>query len=117
MIYTSQGAHSVRAALSSALKLPMSSVRVVQQGYVGSGYGYRGSIDLPEIHAAIASKLTGRPVKNVYTRYEDFTSRTHRPQFRNEVHLGGSKDGPIQARQVRLLADPGTARAAAATGD
>jgi len=85
MIYTSQGAHSVRAGLASALRLPMSSVRVVQQGYVGSGYGYRGSIDLPEIHAAIAAKLTGRPIKNIYTRYEDFTSRTHRPTFRNEV--------------------------------
>src|SRR5258707_6795188 len=70
MVYTSQGAHSVGAALASALRLPMSQVRVVQQGYVGSGYGYRGSLDLPEIHAAIASRLTGRAVKNVYTRYE-----------------------------------------------
>jgi len=94
----------------------MSSVRVVQQGYVGSGYGYRGSLDLPEIHAAIASKLTGRPVKNVYTRYEDFTSRTHRPQFRNEVHLGVSKDGTIQSLQAKIIADVGAQRATAAAG-
>src|SRR5438270_4808484 len=116
MIYTSQGAHSVRAALASALRLPMSQVRVVQQGYVGSGYGYRGSLDLPEIHAAIASKLTGRPVKTMYTRYEDFTTRTHRPTFRNEVHLGVNKDGTIQALQARIIADVGAQRATAAAG-
>lgn len=115
-IYTSQGAHSVRAALSSALRLPMSQVRVVQQGYVGSGYGYRGSLDLPEIHAAIASKLTGRPVKNVYTRYEDFTSRTHRPTFRNEIHLGVQKDGTITSLQAKIIADVGAQRATAAAG-
>ena len=115
-IYTSQGAHSVRAALSSALRLPMSQVRVVQQGYVGSGYGYRGSLDLPEIHAAIASKLTGRPIKNVYTRYEDFTSRTHRPTFRNELHLGVQKDGTITSLQAKIIADVGAQRATAAAG-
>src|SRR5947209_16210233 len=116
MIYTSQGAHTVRAALASALRLPMSQVRVVQQGYVGSGYGYRGSLDLPEIHAAIASKLTGRPVKTMYTRYEDFTTRTHRPTFRNEVHLGVNKDGTIQALQAKIIADVGAQRATAAAG-
>jgi len=116
MIYTSQGAHSVRAALSSALRLPMSQVRVVQQGYVGSGYGYRGSLDLPEIHAAVAAKLTGQTVKNVYTRYEDFTSRTHRPQFRNEVHIGVQKDGTVTSLQAKIIADVGAQRATAAAG-
>jgi CO/xanthine dehydrogenase Mo-binding subunit len=115
-IYTSQGAHSVRAALASALRLPMSSVRVVQQGYVGSGYGYRGSLDLPEIHAAIASKLTGRTIKNVYTRFEDFVTRAHRPAFRNEVHLGVQKDGTIVSLQAKITADVGAQRATAAAG-
>ena len=116
MVYTSQGAHSVRAALASALRLPMSQVRVLQQGYVGSGYGYRGSLDLPEIHAAIAAKLTGRPIKNVYTRYEDFVTRTHRPTFRNEVKLGVQKDGTITALQAKIIADVGAQRATAAAG-
>jgi CO/xanthine dehydrogenase Mo-binding subunit len=116
MIYTSQGAHSVRAALASALRLPMTQVRVVQQGYVGSGYGYRGSLDLPEIHAAIAAKLTGRTIKNVYTRYEDFVTRTHRPQFRNEIKLGVQKDGTITSLSAKIIADVGAQRATAAAG-
>jgi CO/xanthine dehydrogenase Mo-binding subunit len=115
-VYTSQGAHTVRAALASALRLPLNQVRVVQQGYVGSGYGYRGSLDIPEIHAAIASRLTGRPVKNVYTRYEDFTTRTHRPTFRNEVHIGVNKDGTINALQAKIIADVGAERSTAASG-
>src|SRR5919197_2956255 len=116
MVYTSQGAHSVRAALASALRLPMSSVHVIQQGYVGSGYGYRGSLDLPEIHSAIAAKLTGRAVKNVYTRYEDFTTRTHRPTFRNEVNIGVQKDGTLTALKAKIIADVGAQRATAAAG-
>jgi CO/xanthine dehydrogenase Mo-binding subunit len=116
MVYTSQGAHSVRAALASALRLPMNQVRVVQQGYVGSGYGYRGSIDLPEIHAAIAAKLTGRTVKNVYTRYEDFVARAHRPQFRNEIKIGVQKDGTITSLSAKIIADVGAQRATAAAG-
>ncbi|HEY1297348.1 MAG TPA: xanthine dehydrogenase family protein molybdopterin-binding subunit [Chloroflexota bacterium] len=116
MIYTSQGAHTVRAALASALRLPLDKVHVVQQGYVGSGYGYRGSLDIPEIHAAIASRLTGRPIKNVYTRYEDFTTRTHRPTFRNEVHIGVNKDGTINSLQAKIIADVGAERATAASG-
>jgi CO/xanthine dehydrogenase Mo-binding subunit len=116
MVYTSQGAHTVRAALASALRIPLDKVRVVQQGYVGSGYGYRGSLDIPEIHAAIASQLTGRPVKNIYTRYEDFTTRTHRPTFHNEVHIGVNKDGTIQALQAKIVADVGAERSTAASG-
>ena len=61
MYYTSQWAHGVRAGLSQALKIPQNKVRVVQPGYVGSGYGYRSSIDLPEIHSAILAKITGTP--------------------------------------------------------
>ena len=116
VIYTSQGAHSVRSALASALRLPLDQVHVIQQGYMGSGYGYRGSIDIPEIHAAIASRLTGRPIKNIYTRYEDFTTRTHRPTFRNEIHIGVSKDGTLNALQGKIIADVGAQRATSSAG-
>jgi CO/xanthine dehydrogenase Mo-binding subunit len=116
VVYSSQGAHSVRNGLASALRLPMSKVHVIQQGYVGSGYGYRAGIELPEIHASIAAKLTGRPVKHVYTRYEDFTTRTHRPTFHNELKLGVQKDGTITALQAKIIADVGAQRGSSASG-
>jgi xanthine dehydrogenase molybdenum-binding subunit len=114
--YTSQWAHGVRANLSQALKVPQNKVRAIQPGYVGSGYGYRSNADLSEIHAAILSKMTGRPVRNTYTRFEDFVTRTHRPQFRDEMHLAVNKDGSIVSSNFKVIANVGAARSAAANG-
>src|SRR2546425_3095603 len=116
MHYTAQHAHGTRSGLAQALKIPQNKVRVVQQGYMGSGYGYRSGIDLSEVHAAILSKLTGRPIKNNYTRYEDFVTRTHRPQFQDEMKMGVNRDGTIQFGQFKVIANVGAQRAGAANG-
>ncbi len=114
--YTNQHAHGSRSGLSQALKIPVNRVRVIQPGYVGSGYGYRSGVDLAEIHAAILSKITGRPVKNMYTREEDFVTRTHRPEFRNEMKFGVNRDGAIQYGQFRVFGNVGAQRGGAANG-
>src|SRR5437899_3772286 len=116
MYYTSQWAHGVRANLSQALKIPQNKIRVVQPGYVGSGYGYRSGVDLAEIHSAILSKITARPVHTTYTRFEDFVTRTHRPQFRDEMHLSVNKDGSIVSGNFKVIANVGAARSSAANG-
>src|SRR5437588_928925 len=115
-VYTSQWAHGVRANLSTALKIPQNKVRVVQPGYVGSGYGYRSGVDLAEVHSAILSKITARPVHTTYTRFEDFVTRTHRPQFRDEMHLSVNKDGSIVSGNFKVIANVGAARSSAANG-
>jgi len=114
--YTNQHAHGSRAGLSQALKLPSNYVRVIQNGYMGSGYGYRSGIDLAEAHTAILARITGRPVKTMYTREEDFVTRTHRPAFRNEMKLGVNRDGTIQFGHFRVYADVGAHRTGAANG-
>src|SRR6266851_2748521 len=116
MTYTNQHGHGTRSGLSQALKLPQNKVRVFQTGYLGSGYGYRSGIDLSEVHAAILSKITGRPIKNNYTRYEDFVTRTHRPEFRNEMKLGVNRDGTISFGIFKVIANVGAQRAGAANG-
>ena len=113
---TNQHAHGSRAGLSQALKLPSSYVRVIQNGYMGSGYGYRSGIDLAEVHTAILARITGRPVKTMYTREEDFVTRTHRPAFRNEMKLGVNRDGTIQFGHFRVYANVGAHRTGAANG-
>ena len=114
--YTNQHAHGSRSRFSQALKIPVNHVRVIQTGYMGSGYGYRSGIDLTEIHTAILAKMTGRPVKTMYTREEDFITRTHRPEFRNEMKLGVNRDGKIQFGQFRVYANVGAHRAGGANG-
>src|SRR5712691_9434718 len=116
MTYTNQHGHGTRSGLSQALKIPQNKVRVLQTGYLGSGYGYRSGIDLSEVHAALLSKLTGRPIKNHYTRYEDFVTRTHRPEFRNEMKLGVNRDGTISFGIFKVIANVGAQRAGAANG-
>jgi CO/xanthine dehydrogenase Mo-binding subunit len=113
---TSQYAHGIRAGLSQALKLPQNKVRAVQPGYMGSGYGFRSQIELPEIHTALLAKMTGRPVKTMYTRAEDFTIRMHRPQFRDEMKLGVNRDGSIVFGRFKVYANVGAQRAGAANG-
>jgi len=114
--YTNQHAHGSRSGLSQALKLPVNRVRVIQPGYMGSGYGYRSGIDMSEVHSAILSKITGRPVKTIYTRAEDFITRTHRPEFRNEMKLGVNRDGMLQFGHFRVYSNVGAQRSGAANG-
>ncbi|CAG0943150.1 xanthine dehydrogenase YagR molybdenum-binding subunit [Anaerolineae bacterium] len=116
MVYTCQHAHGTRDGLAQALKLPQNKVRVIQPGYVGSGYGYRSGIDLTEIHVAIMAKMTGRPVRGMYTRSEDFVTRTHRPENQNEMKLGVKRDGTFVAGQFKVIANVGPQRASAASG-
>ncbi len=116
MYYTNQYSHGTRDGLAQALKIPKNKVRVINSGWLGSGYGYRSGADLSEIHAAILSKLIGRPVRATYTRYEDFVTRTHRNQFRNEMKMGVNKDGTIVWGQFNVIANVGAQRAAAANG-
>jgi CO/xanthine dehydrogenase Mo-binding subunit len=116
MTYTNQYAHGCRAGLSQALKLPQNKVRVIQPGYMGSGYGYRSGIDLAEVHSAILARMTGRPIKTIYTRAEDFVTRSHRPQFRNEMKLGVNRDGTIQSGRFKVYANVGAQRAGSANG-
>src|SRR3989449_6669191 len=116
MTYTAQHAHGSRSGLAQALKIPQNKVRVFQPGYMGSGYGYRSGIDLAEVHAALLAKLTGRPIKLNYTRYEDFVTRTHRPEFRDEMKLGVNRDGTIQFGVFKVIANVGAQRAGAANG-
>ena len=52
----------------------------------------------------------------MYTRYEDFVTRTHRPAFRNEMKLGVNRDGTLQFGQFKVIANVGAQRAGAANG-
>jgi CO/xanthine dehydrogenase Mo-binding subunit len=107
MYYTNQHAHGSRSGLAQRLGLPQSAVHVVQTGYMGSGYGYRSGIDVDEVHSAILARRTGRPVKRMATRSEDFVTRTRRPQFVNNVKLGFTQDGTLTTIVADVIANAG----------
>ena len=94
-----------RADLARTLNMPMSRVRIVAT-VVGGNFGGKNEIT-QEPALALLSKKTGRPVKGVYTRSEEFTSTTTRHPIIMDYKTGVSKEGKILARTVRLVLDGG----------
>ena len=112
---TNQGPFGFRASVAAALNIPLNQVRWLNTGYLGSGYGFRVLAEIDDVHPAVLSKVTGRPVKTLQTRYEDATTRGHRPRFRNEMKLGVNRDGTIVAGHFKVIADIGATKFAAAS--
>jgi CO/xanthine dehydrogenase Mo-binding subunit len=85
----------VREELAQALQIPESKIRVIQPD-MGSGYGGKHTGETA-VEAARLAKATGKPVKVVWTRVEEFTWAYFRPAALIEVKGGGSKDGKLVA--------------------
>jgi CO/xanthine dehydrogenase Mo-binding subunit len=94
-----------RADIARTLKLPMSRIRIVAT-IVGGNFGGKNEIS-QEPALALLSKKTGRPVKGVFTRGEEFTATTTRHPIIMDYKTGVSKEGRILARQIRLVLDGG----------
>lgn len=85
---------AVRAALAAAFGVPEGSVRVLAP-YVGGGFG-AGLRTWPHVPlAALAARMTGRPVKLVLTRPQMFTGIGHRPGTTQHVRLGATRGGEL----------------------
>jgi CO/xanthine dehydrogenase Mo-binding subunit len=94
-----------RADIARTLKLPINRIRVVAT-IVGGNFGGKNEITQEPI-LALLSKKTGRPVKGVFTRDEEFTSSTTRHPIIMDYKTGVAKNGKILARKVRLVLDGG----------
>jgi len=94
-----------RGDMARTLKHPMSRIRMVGT-VVGGNFGGKNEITQEPV-LALLSKKTGRPVKGVYSRGEEFTSTTTRHPIIMDYKTGVTKDGKIIARKVRLVLDGG----------
>jgi nicotinate dehydrogenase large molybdopterin subunit len=94
-----------RADVARTLKLAVNRVRIIAT-IVGGNFGGKNEITQEPV-LALLSKKTGRPVKGVFTRGEEFTATTTRHPFVMEYKTGVSRDGRILARKVRLILDGG----------
>jgi CO/xanthine dehydrogenase Mo-binding subunit len=99
-----QGLFYTREQVADVLGLPESSVRIVPMP-VGGGFG--GKILLLEPIAGALAMVSGRPVRLVLTRAEEFQTATPAPQSILEVAIGAGRDGELRALQARLLFDAG----------
>ena len=94
-----------RTDIARTLQLPVNRVRVVAT-IVGGNFGGKNEITQEPV-LALLSRKTGRPVKGVYTRHEEFTATTTRHPIIMDYKTGVTRAGRILARKVRLILDGG----------
>ncbi|MYS87671.1 xanthine dehydrogenase family protein molybdopterin-binding subunit [Embleya scabrispora] len=93
---STQYVSGVRDALASAFGVPPANVRVLS-GFVGGGFGSKGTVWPHVLLAAAAARLVDRPVRLALTRPQMFTSCGTRPATRQRIVLGAHRDGRLTA--------------------
>ena len=101
----SQIPFSDRAQIAASLALPEDQVRVIQTK-IGGAFGGKEDI-AGQIHVALLAKITGRPVKLVYTREESMTAHPKRHECLIRLRTGAKKDGSLVAVEAFILGDSG----------
>jgi CO/xanthine dehydrogenase Mo-binding subunit len=96
--------HRLRTEVAHVLQLPPSKVRVVVPT-VGGSYGAKATMEVAHICAALSQK-SGRPVKIVLSREDEFLTITRHP-FTIHIKDGVMRDGTLVARQMRLIINGG----------
>jgi len=95
----------IASDLAKILKMPINKIRVVTTT-VGGGFGGKNEISM-EPHISLLAMKTGKPVKMVYTREDEFEASTVRHPYRTRYKSGLKKDGTLVAREVEIVSDCG----------
>jgi xanthine dehydrogenase YagR molybdenum-binding subunit len=93
---STQWVRGTRAALAKHFGLDEERVRVIAP-FLGGGFGCKGFFWAHTAIAAMAAKLTNRPVKLVLSREQMFTSVGRRSQTHQRLRAGASRDGKLNA--------------------
>lgn len=86
------------------LKMDMTQLRLVTPP-VGGAFGGKNEVSL-EPWVALLTLKTGRPVKMVFSRKEEFYSTLRHP-YRMTYKSGFTRDGALLARQIEIISDCG----------
>ncbi|MBI4530135.1 MAG: xanthine dehydrogenase family protein molybdopterin-binding subunit [Candidatus Latescibacteria bacterium] len=112
-VWTStQGIFAIRAGVSSSLGIPMSKINVIGST-IGGGFGGKFGM-LVHPYAVLLSQRTGKPVKIVMSREEEFLDGRPAPGALMWVKTGVQRDGTMTARQSFSLWDTGSVSGAGA---
>jgi 4-hydroxybenzoyl-CoA reductase alpha subunit len=103
---STQGPFALRNALAQTLGISTNRIRVIKP-HVGGGFGGKNEMLANDFCAALLSMKTGRPVKIVYSREEEFIGTRRRHPLIVQIKTGVKKDGTLIAKQCKLIADSG----------
>lgn len=100
-----QWLHEDRKQLASCLGLPEEKVRLTLGG-VGGAFGGREDISL-QVHCALLSLRTGRPVRVAYSREESFFGHVHRHPATIWMRHHADHNGRLLKVESRMVFDGG----------
>ena len=105
-VYTQgQGVHDDQAQIASVLGLEPDAVEVE---LVANGGAFGGKEDLSiQAQTALASRLTGRPVRTVLTREGSIRMHPKRHPISLAYTVGADADGRLTAVRARIVGDTG----------
>lgn len=107
VVWTStQSITQARLRLAAALERPISSIRVIQ-ATTGGGFGGKMVEDANNLIAGLLAVKTGKPVRVVNNRLEDFLACCSSVPERITLKLGMDREGTIVAKDVRIIAECG----------
>ncbi|XVQ10023.1 xanthine dehydrogenase family protein molybdopterin-binding subunit [Spirillospora sp. CA-255316] len=110
VVYDSnQGASMVRDTLARLFDLDPSRVRVVSP-HVGGGFGSKGTPRPNVVLAAMAARVTGRPVKYAVTRQQMFATTGYRTPTIQRLRLGADAEGRLGAVLHEVVEQTSTVR-------
>ncbi len=103
---STQSPYFVREEVAAILGLEPGQV-VVREVAVGGGFGSKSKVTDHEVLAAALSLQTGRPVRLILSREEEFATTKCRHDFDVELTTGADAQGRLTHRDARILVDNG----------
>ncbi len=101
----SQIPYSDREQVAAVLGLPENQVRIIGQ-LIGGGFGGKEDI-AGQIHAAMLTMKTKKPVKLLFDRQESLIVHPKRHATQINIQVGAKNDGQLVAVQTELHGDTG----------
>lgn len=105
VVASSQYPHFDRIEVSDAIGKPEEDVVIINPA-VGGSFGGREDITM-QIHLALATMYTGKPVKVTYQREESFYAHSKRHPLFMKFKTGATKAGKLLAMEVEIVGDTG----------
>jgi len=99
-----QWVNGTQAELAAVFDIPLASVRVISP-YVGGAFGSALRPWPHVIIAALAARMTRRPVKLVVTRRQLYFNTGYRPAYEYRIRLGSDRLGKLRAMEHTIRAE------------
>ena len=109
---TSQAPHAHRTVFAMVSGLPEHKIQIISPD-IGGGFGGKVPVYPGYVCCAVASLITGKPVKWIEDRSENLQADSFARDYHITAELAADADGKITGLRVETLADNGCADAAA----